>query len=134
MRGLDRARPWAERYDHSTWIDSVLEAQRRGQGPPRRVDDADGDGGDDDGDFMPDHDDEYCQNLPDSTAEKMHRIPTRRPRKRASTPELLFEKSGSLRGVTVSYSVLALNAWPWSLVRLRSEAFFFDSQTVLGRP
>ena len=52
--GLDRARPWAERYDHSTWIDSVLEAQRRGQGPPRRVDDADGDGGDDDGDFMPD--------------------------------------------------------------------------------
>ena len=66
---LDRARPWAERYDHSTWIDSVLEAQRRGQGPLRRVDDADGDGGDDDGDFMPDHDDEYCQNLPDSTAE-----------------------------------------------------------------
>ena len=34
-----------------------------------RVDDADGHGGDDDGDFMPDHNDEYCQNLPDSTAE-----------------------------------------------------------------
>ena len=33
------------------------------------VDDADGDGGDDDGDFMPDHDDEHCQNLADSTAE-----------------------------------------------------------------
>ena len=59
------------RYDHSTWIDSILEAQRTGRGPPRHVDDADGDGGDDDGDFpfMRDHD-EYGQiTLPESTAE-----------------------------------------------------------------
>ena len=54
---LDRARPWSERYDHSAWIDSVLEAQRHGQGPPQHVDDAD------------DDDDEYGQNLPEPTAE-----------------------------------------------------------------
>ena len=33
----------SERYDHSAWIDSVLEAQRGGQGPPQHVDDADDD-------------------------------------------------------------------------------------------
>jgi len=68
---LDRARPWSERYDHTPWIDSVLEAQRHGRGPPQHVDDADDDGdGDEYGDlpFMPD-DDEYGQNLSEPTAE-----------------------------------------------------------------
>ena len=53
------------------WIDSVLEAQRHGRGPPQHVDDADDDGdGDEYGDlpFMPD-DDEYGQNLSEPTAE-----------------------------------------------------------------
>ena len=79
---------------------SFLEAQRRGRGPPRHVDDADGDGGDDDGDFpfMPDHD-EYGQNLPESTEQKTAFAPdsdflSRLSRKRASIPELLSEKSG----------------------------------------
>ena len=66
---LDRARPWSERYDHSAWIDSVLEAQRRGQGPPQHVDDADDDDDEYGGfPFMPD-DDKYGQNLPEPTAE-----------------------------------------------------------------
>ena len=72
---------------------SILEAQRRGRGPPRHVDDADGDGGDDDGDFpfmsqvSPTAED--CFWAPDSD------FPSRRPRKRASIPELLVsEKSG----------------------------------------
>ena len=88
---LDRARPWSERYDHSAWIDSVLEAQRRGQRPPQHVDDADDDGCDDEyGDFQCMHDDdEYGQNLPELTAEDACGASSRRPRKRESAPELL---------------------------------------------
>ena len=55
---------------HSAWIDSVLEAQRRGQGPPQHVDDVDDDNDDEYGDFpfMPD-DDKYGQNPQEPTAE-----------------------------------------------------------------
>jgi len=69
---LDRARPWSERYDHSAWIDSVLEAQRRGQRPPQHVDDVDDDDDDEYGNFpfiMPDDDDKYGQNPQEPTAE-----------------------------------------------------------------
>ena len=105
---LDRARPWSERYDHSAWIDSVLEAQRRGQGPPQRVDDANDDGCDDEyGDFPCMHDDdEYGQNLPELTAEDAWGFESAPAYKRASAPELL---SAHMRVPSTVNSVLGLN-------------------------
>ena len=94
------ARPWSERYDHSAWIDSVLEAQRRGQGPPQHVDDADDDD-DEYGDFpfMPDDD-------------KYHRCTAKTYRSPAATRArrgVKHEERQILRGVwcplSIAYSV-----------------------------